>query len=116
MIPTAPLNPQAASPLYLQLQRTLRSLIQASEWNPGNRLPAVPDLAQRFQVHRLTVLKALAGLKRTGWVQTVTGRGSFVSDHLPEAPALLDPEAFPFQGSSLRVREDELGPWLGETL
>ncbi|WP_306598124.1 PLP-dependent aminotransferase family protein [Geothrix sp. 21YS21S-2] len=116
MIPTAPLNPGAASPLYLQLQRTLRSLIQANEWNPGMRLPAVPDLALRFKVHRLTVLKALAGLKRTGWVQTVTGRGSFVSDYLPEAPALLDPDIFPFQGSSLRVREDELGPWLGDTL
>ena len=49
-------------------------------------------------------------------MQTVTGRGSFVADRLPEAPALRDPEAFPFQGSSLRVREDELGPWLGETL
>jgi DNA-binding transcriptional MocR family regulator len=91
-------------------------LIQKSEWHPGMRLPAVPELAQRFQVHRLTVLKALAGLKRTGWVQTVTGRGSFVADHLPEAPALRDPESFPFQGSSLKVRENELGPWLGETL
>ncbi|WP_243332910.1 aminotransferase-like domain-containing protein [Mesoterricola sediminis] len=110
------MNPGAASPLYLQLQRTLRSLIQASEWKAGMRLPAVPELAQRFKVHRLTVLKALAGLKRTGWVQTVAGRGSFVADHLPEAPALLDPDTFPFQGSSLRVREDELGPWLGETL
>ena len=62
----APLNPSAASPLYLQLQRTLRSLIQKAEWQPGMRLPAVPELAERFQVHRLTVLKALAGLKRTG--------------------------------------------------
>ena len=116
MVPPSPLNPDAASPLYLQLQRTLRLLIQNSEWHPGLRLPAVPELAERFQVHRLTVLKALAGLKRTGWVQTVTGRGSFVADHLPEAPALRDPETFPFQGSALKVREDELGPWLGETL
>ena len=116
MTPTHPLNPEAASPLYLQLQRSLRMLIQKSEWHPGMRLPAVPELAARFQVHRLTVLKALAGLKRTGWVQTVTGRGSFVADHLPEAPALRDPESFPFEGSSLKVRENELGPWLGETL
>jgi len=116
MNPPTPLNPGAASPLYLQLQRSLRSLIQSSEWHPGMRLPAVPDLAQRFQVHRLTVLKALAGLKRTGWVQTVTGRGSFVADYLPEAPALRDLDSFPFQGTPLRVREDELGPWLGETL
>jgi DNA-binding transcriptional MocR family regulator len=91
-------------------------LIQKSEWHPGMRLPAVPELALRFSVHRLTVLKALAGLKRTGWVQTVTGRGSFVADHLPEAPALRDPETFPFEGSPLTVREDELGSWLGETL
>jgi len=116
MSPIEPLNPDAASPLYLQLQRSLRMLIQNSEWHPGMRLPAVPELAQRFQVHRLTVLKALAGLKRTGWVQTVTGRGSFVADHLPEAPALRDPESFPFQGTALRVQDDQLGPWLGETL
>lgn len=110
------LNPSAPSPLYLQLQRTLRTLIQQGEWQPGNRLPAVPDLADRFSVHRLTVLKALSGLKRTGWVQTVHGRGSFVAERLPEAPALREPESFPFEGSSLRVREDEMGPWLGETL
>jgi len=65
MLPSTPLNPAAASPLYLQLQRTLRGLIQGNEWNPGHRLPPVPELAERFKVHRLTVLKALAGLKRT---------------------------------------------------
>lgn len=116
MMSSAPLNPTAPSPLYLQLQRVLRSLIQQGEWQPGMRLPAVPQLSQRFSVHRLTVLKALAGLKRTGWIQTVHGRGSFVNDRLPEVPAVLEPEAFPFEGSELRVREDALGPWLGETL
>ena len=36
-----PLNPAAASPLYLQLQRTLRALIQQGEWKPGvGRAPA----------------------------------------------------------------------------
>lgn len=111
-----PLNPAAASPLYLQLQRSLRGLIQSGEWQPGMRLPAVPELAERFGVHRLTVLKALAGLKRTGWVQTVAGLGTFLPERLPEAPALLESAPFPFEGSALRVREDELGPWLGETL
>ncbi len=116
MKPEVPLNPGAASPLYLQVQRNLRALIQNGEWRPGLRLPAVPELAERFQVHRLTILKALAGLKRTGWVQTVTGRGTFVADYLPQAPALRGLEAFPFEGSALRVHEGELGPWLGETL
>lgn len=116
---TASLDPGAPSPLYLQLQRSLRRLIQQGEWSPGLRMPAVPELARRFEVHRLTVLKALSGLKRTGWVQTVPGRGSFVADRLPEAPLnRLGREelALPFQGSSLVAREHELGPWLGETL
>ena len=68
------LDPGASSPLYLQLQRQLRGLIQQGEWHPGSRLPAVPELASRWGVHRLTVLKALAGLKRTGWIQTVQWR------------------------------------------
>ncbi|MBI4911256.1 MAG: PLP-dependent aminotransferase family protein [Acidobacteria bacterium] len=113
------LDPGAPSPLYLQLQRNLRMMIQRGDWQPGMRLPAVPEMAQRFEVHRLTVLKALAGLKRTGWVQTVQGRGSFVAPRLPEAPLLRmgrEEHALPFQGSSRAAREHELGPWLGETL
>jgi len=112
----AVLNPGASSPLYLQLQRQLRTLIQGGEWRPGMRLPAVPQLADRFQVHRFTVLKALAGLKRTGWIQTVQGRGSFVADRLPEAPGLRAETAFPFEGSARLACEGELGSWLGETL
>ena len=34
------LDPGASSPLYLQLQRRLRGLIQEGEWRPGSRLPA----------------------------------------------------------------------------
>ncbi len=110
------LDPGASSPLYLQLQRQLRGLIQGGEWRPGSRLPAVPELATRWGVHRLTVLKALAGLKRTGWVQTVQGRGSFVATRLPEAPGLRASGDFPFEGSPLLVHEGELGSWIGETL
>lgn len=113
---SAPLDPQAASPLYLQLQRSLRSLIQRGEWKPGGRIPPVAELAARFQIHRLTVLKALAGLKRTGWIQTIPGRGSFVADRLPAVPGLRESDSGPFEGSPLPVREDELGTWLGETL
>ena len=116
---TTYLDPGAPSPLYLQLQRSLRGLIQQGEWGPGLRMPAVPELARRFSVHRLTVLKALSGLKRTGWVQTVPGRGSFVAERLPEAPLhriSRQEHILPFQGSSLVAREQELGPWLGETL
>ncbi|MDP2874954.1 MAG: GntR family transcriptional regulator, partial [Holophaga sp.] len=96
MSPEPSLNPGAASPLYLQLQRSLRGMIQLGEWQPGLRIPPVQELAERFNVHRLTVLKALAGLRSTGWIQTVTGRGTFVADRLPQAPVLGNPGGFPF--------------------
>ncbi|MCE1228332.1 MAG: GntR family transcriptional regulator, partial [Firmicutes bacterium] len=108
------LNPQAASPLYVQLQQRLRGLIQGGAWKPGMRLPAVQDLASQFQVHRLTALKAIGGLKRTGWVQTVNGRGTFVAERLPQPP--VEVEGFPLEGSASRIHDGELGPWLGETL
>jgi DNA-binding transcriptional MocR family regulator len=117
MTGTAQLNPASASPLWVQVQRQVRGLIRQGEWGPGSRLPAVPELAERFQVHRLTVLKALAALKRTGWVQTVHGRGSFVSERLPEAHGHRLPDSdYPFEGTSLVAGEGRLGPWLGETL
>lgn len=110
------LNPAAPSPLYLQLQRALRGLIQQGTWSPGMRLPSTPELAERYGVHRLTVLKALAGLKRSGWVHTVKGLGTFVPERLPQVAALHEETPFPFEGSALRAEENALGPWLGETL
>jgi len=49
----------AAAPLYLQLQRVLRSAIENHVLVPDEALPAERDLADAYKVSRVTVRKAL---------------------------------------------------------
>ena len=58
----------------------LSDRIIEGEFAPGERLPAEADLAQQFEVNRLTVRQALAELARAGAIRTVHGRGSYVAE------------------------------------
>jgi len=49
---------------------------------PGGRLPSAPEIAARFGVNRLTVLRALSHLENEGMVSVEHGRGTFVSRDL----------------------------------
>ncbi len=51
--------------------------LASGEWRPGERLPSEHDLAERFQVSRNTVRRALLALSQEGRVRIVNGRGSF---------------------------------------
>lgn len=59
----------------------LRRRCSAGEWEPGERLPAVAELAQHYGVARNTVIKALRRLAEDGPVGIVpnwepSGRGN----------------------------------------
>lgn len=45
---------------------------------PGGRLPSAPEIAARFGVNRLTVLRALSHLQSEGVLSMEHGRGTFV--------------------------------------
>ncbi|WP_024519925.1 GntR family transcriptional regulator [Bradyrhizobium sp. Tv2a-2] len=49
---------------------------------PGMRLPSAPDLATRFGVSRLTVLRALNHLSSEGLVSVEQGRGTFITGNV----------------------------------
>jgi GntR family transcriptional regulator len=66
-------------PLYEQLKRSLRGMIDAGLLKPGDRLPATGDLCARFGVSHITVTKALNDLAREGLVSRIQGKGTFVS-------------------------------------
>ena len=69
----------ASLPPFLQIARSLAADIQQGRLRPGDRLPGSRRLAESLQVHRNTVLAALAELMSEGWVETAPGRGTFVS-------------------------------------
>ena len=60
-----------------QVEDDLRRRCAAGEWKPGERLPAVADLATHYGVARNTVTKALRRLAEDGLVEIVPSWGTF---------------------------------------
>ena len=66
------------TPLYLQLQRILRDAIDSHIVKADQALPTERDLAEEFEVSRITGRKASDGLVTDGLVSRRRGAGTFV--------------------------------------
>ena len=73
------LDEQSRAPLYQQLQRALRDAIADKRLSPDEALPPERDLAEEFQISRITVRKALDGLVNDGLLTRRQGAGTFVT-------------------------------------
>jgi GntR family transcriptional regulator len=73
------LDESSSLPLYQQLQRALRQAIENRVLGPDDALPPERDLAEDFQVSRITVRKAIDGLVSEGLLVRRQGSGTFVS-------------------------------------
>ncbi len=73
------LNESSPGPLYQQLERKLRDAIRQKKLAPGDALPAERDLAEQFEVSRITVRKALDALVGEGLLNRRQGTGTFVA-------------------------------------
>jgi GntR family transcriptional regulator, phosphonate transport system regulatory protein len=66
--------------LWRHIGDTLIRDIDLGVYAAGSQLPTAENLAARFQVNRLTVLRAYSHLEREGLVRVEPGRGTFVTD------------------------------------
>ena len=66
-------------PLYDQIERNLRSLIESGKLEAGEMVPSEFELAQKYGVSRMTVRKALDELVRQHWLSNRHGVGTFVT-------------------------------------
>ena len=73
-------DPTDPTPLYAQLDRSIRAAIAAGRLNVGDRLPTVRQLAVDLRVNANTVAKVYAELERAGVLATQRGIGTFVRD------------------------------------
>lgn len=80
----------APLPPFLQIARALAEDIQRGRLRPGDRLPGSRRFAESLHVHRNTILAALDELIAEGWIETVPGRGTFVTS------AIVNPPGRPF--------------------
>lgn len=69
-------------PVYYQIKQTVKGWIINKEFGPGAKIPSENELAERFQVNRLTVRQALAQLSQEGFLNSKRGERTFVTkDH-----------------------------------
>jgi len=68
-----------AAPLFAQVRDAMRDEILGGTLRPGDRLPSESALIARFGVSRITVRQAIAELQSAGLVQTINGKGSYVT-------------------------------------
>jgi len=73
------LDTKGGAPLYLQLQRVLRSAIESHVLTPDEALPPERELADAYKISRVTVRKALDGLVHARLLTRRQGAGTFVA-------------------------------------
>lgn len=66
-------------PIYYQLARLMREQIRKGEFKPGEALPTEMEIAERYEISRMTVRRAIAELVSEGMVYTLQGKGTFVA-------------------------------------
>src|SRR5947209_13399328 len=73
------------TPLYAQLERSIRFAIATGKLRIGEQLPTVRQMAVELRINANTVAKVYAELERAGVVETRRGVGTFVSARPAEA-------------------------------
>lgn len=74
------LDKKSSEQLYMQIRRILIKAIREQDLMPGQRIPSVSELSDLTAVSRMTVRQALQALIDEGWLYTVPGKGTFVSE------------------------------------
>lgn len=78
-------------PPYRRIVEEIRGRILAGDLRPGDRVPSVRQIAQRWGVAVATATRAMATLRDDGLVEATVGSGTVVSNHTrrryPVSPA-----------------------------
>ena len=71
-------------PLYEQIQIQIKSQILNGQLKAGDGLPSIRSLAKELKVSIITIKRAYEELEKDGYLETVTGKGSFVASQNKE--------------------------------
>lgn len=66
-------------PIYEQITAQIKNLIISGELKEGEALPSMRFLAKELRISVITTKRAYEDLERDGFIETVAGKGSFVS-------------------------------------
>lgn len=66
-------------PIYQQIVTQIKNLILKGDLTEAEALPSIRILAKELQISVITTKRAYEELSRDGYIETVGGKGSFVS-------------------------------------
>ncbi len=68
----------SGEPIYLQIVSQIKTLILEGRLKEGDALPSMRNLATELRISFMTTKRAYEELERDGFIESYTGRGSFV--------------------------------------
>ena len=70
----------STSPIYEQISRQIKDQILQGELKAGDALPSMRMLAKELRISLITTKRAYEDLEKDGFLETVPGKGCFVSE------------------------------------
>ena len=68
----------SGEPIYQQISDQIKGLILNGTLKAGDALPSMRTLAQQLRISVITTKRAYEDLERDGFIESYTGKGSFV--------------------------------------
>lgn len=78
------ISPSTDEPIYAQIVRQIRNAVFSGELPAGAPLPSIRQLAKELEISVITTKRAYEELEREGLLDSVVGKGSFISGANPE--------------------------------
>lgn len=101
-------------PIYYQIKETIKGWIIKKEYEAGAKIPSENELAESFDVNRLTVRQAISQLTQEGFLTRKRGEGTFVTENQSlinsfsqEFTSLMN-DFFFYQISKIQVKSAEM--------
>ncbi|MGG7165346.1 GntR family transcriptional regulator [Clostridium ihumii] len=74
------INNSCGKPIYTQIEEQIRDSILKNELSINEGLPSIRTLAKELKISVITTKRAYEELERKGFIYTVKGKGSFISN------------------------------------
>jgi GntR family transcriptional regulator len=75
------IDPRSSTAIYEQIIQQMKELCLKGVLKPGEKLPSVRELSTMIIANPNTVSKAYKELERQGIIETLRGRGTYVSEN-----------------------------------
>ena len=69
----------SSDPIYTQIEQQIKTAIMNGQLKEGDMLPSMRVLAKELRISIITTKRAYEELEKSGFIQTVAGKGCFVA-------------------------------------